>query len=194
MLGPRRVFRDEQALDEGGVLLDDPRATPDLHSRSVVVVDEEQERLVVLGEVARRDVLPVAAKLGPAERVLVEDPDEALRASAVLHVRATRCTRGGEVRAVAPGDEPGQLVRDLRPEPAVRLDSGVHRSRALALLDCLDGRRERDVARWSPHVVVLRHRGSGVPSRRTRVWSYAAFAALVRTTGKSISVSATWFR
>jgi hypothetical protein len=47
------------------------------------VVDEEEIGLRIVGEIAERDVLPVADEIGEADRLVIEHAQKARRAAAV---------------------------------------------------------------------------------------------------------------
>jgi hypothetical protein len=88
----------------------------------------------VLREVADRDVLPVAAEVGEAERAGVEDPQEAARATAMLDVRLPVRAGGREEEAGLGRDERREAVVDRLGEPAALLEALVGASRAHAKL------------------------------------------------------------
>jgi hypothetical protein len=69
------------------------------------VVHEEERGAVVGAEVAGGDVLAVAGDVGVGERAVVEDLEEAGGAAAELDVRPAGLADGGDVEAVAGGDE-----------------------------------------------------------------------------------------
>src|SRR5205823_3870939 len=69
---PRRDGQDELIAFELG-------AAPDLHAPAVVVVHEDHAHAIVLAQVADRDVLAIAGKLGERERVIVDGADKAGR-------------------------------------------------------------------------------------------------------------------
>jgi hypothetical protein len=71
------------------------------------VVDEEEIGLRIVGEIAERDVLPVADEIGEADRLVIEHAQKARRAAAVLNVGLAVLVRRGEKDAGLPGDEIG---------------------------------------------------------------------------------------
>ena len=58
------------------------RLAPDLDPLLFRVVDQEQMGLWIVGEIALRDVLPVAGKVRKADSLVVEHPQKAERAAA----------------------------------------------------------------------------------------------------------------
>ena len=87
------------------VVLVDLGVAEDLEARLVGVVHEEECDAVVVGEIAERDVLLVAAEVGEGDEVGAKDVDEAGRAAAMLDVGPAGLGDGGHVEAVAEGDE-----------------------------------------------------------------------------------------
>jgi hypothetical protein len=85
LLPPRRGERGHQRR-----ILHDPRAAEQLEPPPPCMVEEEQRDPVIARQVARRDVLAVAAELGEADRPRVERADEARRPAAVLDVGPPR--------------------------------------------------------------------------------------------------------
>ncbi len=77
----------------------------DLEARLVGVVHEEERDAVVVGEIAERDVLLVAAEISEADEIGAKDVDEAGRASAMLDVGPAGLGDGGHVEAVAESEE-----------------------------------------------------------------------------------------
>ena len=73
-------------LSDDGKIVGHARTAPDLDATLVRIVHEEQERLVILGEVAGRDILAVAGIIGEGERVIVEHANESLGAAAMLSI------------------------------------------------------------------------------------------------------------
>jgi hypothetical protein len=80
-------------------------AAPQLDALAAREIDQEQIGAVVLGQVSKCDVLPVAAIVGEAERALVDNLDEAFRPAAMLDVRRAIGRRGAEKRGVLLGDK-----------------------------------------------------------------------------------------
>ena len=102
--------------------------------------------LRVLGEVAERGALPVAAVVGEGERALVEHAQEAGRPAAMLDVRLAGGVRGREEEADLLGDEGSHVALDPRPPPVSRFHAGIRLARSLAGLDGLHGVGECGVA------------------------------------------------
>ena len=69
-------------------------------------------RLRVLGEIAQRDVLPVAREVGEADGVLVEHPQEARRPAAMLDVGLALRVGGRQKDAGLGLDEGSEFGRD----------------------------------------------------------------------------------
>ena len=101
----------EQLCDQRVVVFDDPRAAPHLDALAVGKVEQEQEGAVVAGKIADGDVLAVAAIVGKAERLVVDDLDEALRSAAMLDVGRVLGRHRREKRRVEFGDEGGKIGR-----------------------------------------------------------------------------------
>lgn len=110
---------DEDAVDGGGVgglteegfergviaELEDAGVADDLEAGLVRVIHEEESHTIVGGEVAGGDVLLVSGEVREGKGAAVEDMEEAGGAAAMLDVGpAVRCD-GGEIEAVAGGDE-----------------------------------------------------------------------------------------
>src|SRR5258708_38761687 len=89
------------------------------------VIHQEQERAVVLGEVAGRDVLAIADEVCEAERLVIQDANEALGSAAMLDIRLARAVRGRKICAVAFGAAGGEVRSSARfpaaalPHPAI---------------------------------------------------------------------------
>ena len=66
----RLVALGHQPLGQVRVTFDDPRVAPELHALSMRIVDQEQMRLRILGEVAKRDVLPVADEVDETDGLI----------------------------------------------------------------------------------------------------------------------------
>ena len=96
LLGPGAVIFRHQPLQELAVILDDARLAPDLDPLAVDIVDQEKMRLRILGEIAERDILPVAREIGKADGLLIEHLEEARRPAAMLDVRLAVLARRGE--------------------------------------------------------------------------------------------------
>jgi hypothetical protein len=59
-------------LDRNGA-----RPAYQFQARLLRIVHEEQSHAIITGKIAKRNILPVAAEVGKAQRLLVEDPDKA---------------------------------------------------------------------------------------------------------------------
>src|ERR1043166_4190925 len=114
LLGTGAVAFRHQLRGQIGCALDDARRAPNLHALAVGVVDQEQKGICVVREIPERDVLAVAGVIDEAERDVVDDPQEAGRAAAVLHVRLPGRVGGGEEHARLRLDERTQIRRDGR--------------------------------------------------------------------------------
>ena len=86
LLAARLAVLRHQVGQQRGVVLDDARLAPQLDALPRGVVDQEQMGLRILGEIALRDELPIAAKVREGDGLLVEHPQEAGRAATVLDV------------------------------------------------------------------------------------------------------------
>ena len=146
LLGPRLVAFRHQPLHQRGIVLDDARLAPDLDALAVRIVDQEQMRLGVVGQIAAGDILPVAGKIGKGDRLVVEHVQEAGRAAAMLDVGLAVGARRRQEHAGLGGDEGSEVRRDGCAPAAALFHRGIAVPRALALLDRLDRRRERDIA------------------------------------------------
>ena len=62
LFGARLVAFRHQLCDQLGVAFDDARLAPNLDAPPVRIIDQEEIGLRIVGEIAVRDVLPVAAK------------------------------------------------------------------------------------------------------------------------------------
>ena len=76
-----------------------------LETRAVRVIHQDQGDAIIGADIAQADVLPVAAKVGEAERLFVEDFEEAGRTAAMLHIRPARFRDARHIEAVASLDE-----------------------------------------------------------------------------------------
>ena len=83
----------------------DGGAAQDLEAGLGGIVHEDEGYAVVVVQVAGGDVLLVAAEVGESDGAVVEDVDEAGRATAVLNVRPAGFAGGGHVEGVAGGYE-----------------------------------------------------------------------------------------
>src|SRR6266702_366542 len=170
-LRARGVPRGREAAEQRRITLDHPRPAPELHSPPLRIVHREEEGPLVLGEVAEGDILPIASKVGEAEPALVEYAQEAARSAPVLQVGLAGGTGGGEVDAVALGQEGRQLRRDPGLPAVALLDAPVAGARAAAGLLGLDGGGEGNVAgQAAGHrgLHSLRQRGGSPPESRCR--------------------------
>ncbi len=114
---PRAVALRRQRRHQGVVAFDDPRLAPDFDAPAGRVIDQEELRARVLGEVAEGDELPVADEIDEAERRFVEDAQESLPPAAVLDVRLALAARGREEHAGLLRDELSEFVRDAGGQP-----------------------------------------------------------------------------
>ena len=104
-----------------------------LEAAPVGIVHQDQRRPTLGGKIAGADILPVAAKVGDAERPVVEHADEAGRPATMLYVRPAALGHGRHIEAVALGDERGfRFSEAIR--WAVALESGPVVSAAVGLL------------------------------------------------------------
>ena len=97
MLGTRFVTVRHQLRSQFRIAFDDPRFSPNLDAAPVRIVDQEDVGLGVVREIALRDELPVAGIIDEADGLLVEYTQEACWPPAVLDVRLSLHTCGGEV-------------------------------------------------------------------------------------------------
>jgi len=100
---------------------------PQLQPAAVGVVHQDQRHARVATEVAHRQVLAIAAKVGVGQRVRVQYLQKAGRAAAVLHVGPAVTAAGGLVEAVAGGDEHclGRAQRSAAVRPQLETVVGV---------------------------------------------------------------------
>src|SRR5262245_40539985 len=110
--GKRLIALVEKALDQSRVIFDHAGLAPDLDALTSRGVEQEQKGAVVLGQIGERDVLPVAAIIGKAERFVVDDLDEAFRPAAVLNIRRAVSSGRGDKGGILFGDKLHELCRD----------------------------------------------------------------------------------
>ena len=151
------IFR-HQPLQELGVILDDARLAPELDPLAVHIVDQEKMRLRILGEIAERDILPVAPKIGEADRLLIKHLEEARRPAAMLDVRLAVLARRGEEDARLRFDERRKIRRDPRLPGALLLHRRIGLPRSLARLRRLYRCGEGDIARVALRVHAFHHK------------------------------------
>ena len=72
-----------------------------LETAPVGIVHQDQRGAVVCREIAGADILAIAAEVRNRQRLVIENADEAGRASAVLHVGPTALRDGRHIEAVA---------------------------------------------------------------------------------------------
>src|SRR4051794_38483223 len=84
---PRLVSLRKQTLRKLRIALDHLRFTPDLDTLAIGVVDEEEMRLRVFQQVTLGDVLTVSREVDEADRLVIEDFEEAGRTAAMLDIR-----------------------------------------------------------------------------------------------------------
>ena len=82
LLAARLAILRHQVGQQRSVVLDDARFPPELDALAIGVVDQEQMGFRILGEVALSDELPIAAKVGEGDGLLVEHAQEARIAAA----------------------------------------------------------------------------------------------------------------
>ena len=63
-LGRDRILRVSQLFDKITIPFNDARLTPESNATTVSVIHQEDEGQRILGQVAQRDVLPIAAEVG----------------------------------------------------------------------------------------------------------------------------------
>ena len=85
-LRPRPVGRVDQPLHQLRIVLDHPRAAPQLHPLLGGEVQDEDVRLVVLLEMTERDVLAIAGEVGEGQRLGADRLQEARRPAAMLDI------------------------------------------------------------------------------------------------------------
>ncbi len=155
LFGPRLVTLRHQGLQQRRIVIDHARLAPDFHAAAMGIIQQEDVGLGVLGEIALADELPVAAVIGECQRALVENPDEAFRAAAMLDIGLAVRGSGCQEHAVLFREERREVGIDLGAPPAILLDARVGIARTLASLNRLHRRGERHVTRIMLHV---RHR------------------------------------
>ena len=116
-LGSGPIRGDAEALGQIRHIagFEDPQAPQDLEAAAVRVIHENHGDPVVGREIALRDVLAVPHELAPAERPVVDLPDEAHRAAPMLHVGPARLRDAGEVELSRAPMKPAS--RSLRRSP-----------------------------------------------------------------------------
>ncbi len=142
----RPIVARHERRHQGLVAFDHAGAAPDFDAAAGGVVDQEQMRLIVLGEIANGDELPVAGEIDEADRRLVEHAQKTRRPPAMLDVGLAEAVRGRHENAGLCADEFSEFWGDPGRPAAGRLDMGIGPARSLALLHGLDRRREGDVA------------------------------------------------
>ena len=145
LLALRLVAGGHEAGDERRIVVNSGRS-PQLDPAPGRIVDQEQVRLRVLGEVAGSDELPIAAKIGEGDGLVVEHPQEPRRSATMLDVGLAVGVGGAEEDAGLCGDKCGKLGRDRGRPAALAFHAGVGITRALAGLDGLDAGRKGDIA------------------------------------------------
>lgn len=147
LLGIGMIAAGHEPLRQLLVAADDACPSPDLDPALIGVVRQEQKRLRILGEVSRRDVLPIAGVVDEAQRPVINDTDETLGPAAMLDVGAPHRARRSQIDTVALGEERLEIRRHGRAPAASFLKAAKHSARPPAFLDRLDGRREGDIGR-----------------------------------------------
>src|SRR5260370_40367521 len=79
---------------------------------------DEDMGAVVLLEMAERDVLPVAGKIGESQHVRADRLQKSRRAAAVLYIRSAVGAGGGKEEGIDDRQELAQVVGELRLPPA----------------------------------------------------------------------------
>ena len=72
LLGPRLVVFGHQPCRQRRIPFDHPRLAPDLDALPERIVDEEEIRLGIFSEIARRDILPVSGKIDESDGLVVD--------------------------------------------------------------------------------------------------------------------------
>lgn len=137
-LGPGRITRVGNALKQRRIIIYDHTATPHLQASAALVVDEEQQHTVVLGQIADGDVLPVAGIVRESERPIIQHLEKARRPPAMLHMRPAIAAGRGDEETIGGSDERHKIVV----QPIVRrfpsLDAQTVLTCAIARLRRLD--------------------------------------------------------
>ena len=111
-LGTRLKAFIEKPIDKGGIIFDHTGSTPKLDPLTARRVEQKKKGAVVLGQVGKRNVLPVATVIGKADRSVIDDFNKAFWPTSVLQIGgATRCCRGQEC-GILFGDKFCELRRD----------------------------------------------------------------------------------
>lgn len=136
-LGAGFVVEEELMLPFGGVVPRDVLdISEDLEARLMRVVHEEECGAGVGTEVAGGDVLAVAGNVGVGDGAVVDDVEEAGRPAAELDVGPSGLADGGDVEAVAAGDEVFFEVAEGVVGGAALGEFFVGRATAHLALDC----------------------------------------------------------
>src|SRR5262245_32558142 len=147
LLWPRSVVLGHQSFDELVIAFDHSGFPPNFHPFPMRVIDEEQMRLCVVAEITLSDVLAVTSKIDKGDGALVEHTQESCGTAAMLDVGLALDVNSGEEDAYLCLDEGLKVRRDLCAPAPLFFHSFIGHPRTLADLQCLDGRREGDVAR-----------------------------------------------
>ena len=94
------------------IVFNHTRAAPKLDALTSRRVKQEQKRAIVFRQVGERDVLPVAAVVGKAERLVVDNFNKSLWPTSVLKIGRAVCGRGGEESGILFGNKFCELGRD----------------------------------------------------------------------------------
>src|SRR6185437_16021963 len=137
----RLVGRIDQPLHQLEIAFDHARAAPQLHALPGGEMQDEDLGAVVLLEMAERDVLAVAEKVGEGERMAADRLEEAGRPAAMLDIGPPVGARGREEEGVDDRQELPQIVGDLG-LPVATLE---HRPRSETRLLRLNRGREKHV-------------------------------------------------
>src|SRR5262249_31751587 len=158
LLGTRLVALWHQPRDQIRVAFDDPRLAPDLYAGTLRVVDQEQVGFGIVGEIALRNVLPVAGEIDEGDRLVVEHTQETRWPATVLDIGLSVRAGGGEKDTRLRRDEDAQIGCDPGLPRAVLLHPPIGPARAFAGLHRFDRCREGDIARiglWRCHALML---------------------------------------
>ena len=151
-LGMSAVTREHEVVVQKGIVaLYDARTAEKLQPGLVQVVHEEQRHAVVIDHVADADVLAIAAEVGEADGLLIEDAHEAGRSAAVLDVGPTCFAHGRHVDAVASCDERGLGLSERCVAHRGSVHAGIGLPAAHGFLHGPDGRGEGDVCETMAH-------------------------------------------
>ena len=124
---------------------------PDLDTTTTGIFHQENERPGILRKISQRDVLPIAAEVGKAQRFLVHFFKKSRRTTPVLNVGLPLGVRRSQVEHVQFRKEGFQFRSDRRFPTAVRFHSGIAGPGTLLCLNGFHRGREGDVAGECAH-------------------------------------------